>query len=256
LEQLLWVRGMAREAMARLRCLGLADGWILVIGLAMEYWGHRGETGILDSNNAALYDDAKQAEKDAGGLKLIAARMGVTNSQLSLRIEELRQQNDALEAKQIRIITPENRDKFIGLLKNYPKCPVRIFIESNERETVIYANQVREMLDGAGYECQSNGITQIGLYASFSIDDKTRNMPIFILYYGKRDQIIDRPNLKIRFNPGGIAFTQFGTNGVDGVPGMIGDAFGKIGVNFTIESEDVYSFLQPEGWGIYIPQRF
>src|ERR1039457_2020650 len=43
----------------------IAAGAVLVIGLAMEYHGHKKETNILDSENSASYLEAKQAGKDA-----------------------------------------------------------------------------------------------------------------------------------------------------------------------------------------------
>ena len=49
-------------------------GWILIIGLGMEYQGHKKETFILDADNAALYESGKSSEERAGNaIKLAAA---------------------------------------------------------------------------------------------------------------------------------------------------------------------------------------
>lgn len=54
----------------RLKRYEIIAGWILIIGLAMEYEGHKNETVILDSDNAKLYFKAEQAGKDAADARL------------------------------------------------------------------------------------------------------------------------------------------------------------------------------------------
>ena len=89
-------------------------GWILIIGLGMEYQGHKNETFILDADNAVLYESGKSAEeragnanlaaqkasKDAETAKLQTAEIGITNALLSLRIEELYSTN-LVRAKEV-----------------------------------------------------------------------------------------------------------------------------------------------------------
>jgi len=71
---------------------------------------------------------------------------------LMAKVEELRKSNLELEAKlQHRQITLEQRGKFIAFLKNAPKAPIVVLHGSGEGEVISYSNQIREMLDAAGY---------------------------------------------------------------------------------------------------------
>jgi hypothetical protein len=75
--------------------------------------------------------------------------------------EKLKGQNaklDEIDAKtQQRIITPENREQFVALLKDAPKGNVGIFIDANGGEEIsTYANMIRDELGSAGYDTGRN----------------------------------------------------------------------------------------------------
>jgi hypothetical protein len=219
---------------------------LLVFGLGIETLG-------------SLTADRMQS-KENSELELMVAQTGTTNAQLSLRVEGLRKLNDELEAKQTRAITLQQRDRFIDLLKNDPKCPVRIFIESDDIETKIYANQIREMLDGAGYGCgNTDGITKVEVSIKYPIGDPTRDLPVHFLFFGNSNQIINWPSFQWNFTnvgPSGYVTGHFWTNDVSGTPGMIGDAFQKIGIKASFQSSETYYFLKPGEWGVLVPQKF
>jgi hypothetical protein len=176
---------------------------------------------------------------------------------LSFKVEELRQANDEIEAKQIRSITLQQRDKFINLVKNYPKCPVRVFIQSEEWETKIFAQQIREMLDDAGYGFKNGkDIEKVDVASTFSIGSQARYTPLVFVFLGKNGQDIIRPSFEIHFHPDSADRVFWGTNDASGAPGMISDAFLKIGIKPVIASSETFIFLKPGEWGVFVPQKF
>jgi hypothetical protein len=101
---------------SRLKRYEVIAGWILVLGLAVEYKGHREETIILDSDNAGLYDDAKQAEREAGAARVISDEIESTNAQLVATNLLLRKTVAELELKVIpRHLTIKQLNDFICL---------------------------------------------------------------------------------------------------------------------------------------------
>jgi hypothetical protein len=71
---------------------------------------------------------------------------------LQTRIEELRKQNDALEAKtNPRTITLKQIKAFMFLTEKLPKISVRVAIGEPRDETFNYAWQIRQMLNAAQY---------------------------------------------------------------------------------------------------------
>ena len=67
---------------SELRITEFFFGAVLIIGLAMEYRGHKYETQILDSHNADLQIKAGKAEQEAAAAKVLADRIETTNAQL------------------------------------------------------------------------------------------------------------------------------------------------------------------------------
>jgi hypothetical protein len=88
----------------------------------------------------------------------------------NIEIQQFRSNNLALEAKVLelraklepRTITEKQKEKFTNLLKNAPKCPVRIHCGNVDNETRNYAYQLREMLDNAGYGANGGVVFDLG----------------------------------------------------------------------------------------------
>jgi hypothetical protein len=88
-----------------------------------------------------------------------------------------------------RVITPAQRDKFIALLKSVSKGEIPIFRGDASVETSNYINQVREMLDAAGYAVNGRAIVPlIGLSvgsiegnAEFLFYTNENNLPDYAL---------------------------------------------------------------------------
>jgi hypothetical protein len=144
----------------RLKRYETLAGWVLIIGLAMEFGGHIRETTILDSSNVTLYGDAKRAERQAGRAYERAAKFDSDRVTVEKEAEQIRQTNFILQVKLLelenrtaqRTITPENREKFIKYLSSAPKGTVLIYMNtSGGSEIEKYAQRIREMVYAAGY---------------------------------------------------------------------------------------------------------
>jgi hypothetical protein len=57
-----------------------------------------------------------------------------------------------------RIVSDEQKELFISLLKNYPKTPIKIFVNPENPESVTYAKKIRQLLDAANYGGSGGGI--------------------------------------------------------------------------------------------------
>ncbi len=82
----------------RLRLIEIISGAVLILGLAMEYRGHKYETQILDSYNAKSYLEAKQAE-------LQIAELNSNNLVLAKQLNETKMQQASAEARLIELQT-------------------------------------------------------------------------------------------------------------------------------------------------------
>jgi hypothetical protein len=202
------------------------------------------EVATLNAKASQAYERASNAESNT------AVALG--------KVEELRKQNDELEAKQIRAITLQQKDNFIKILRNDPKCSIKVFLGSEQPEATNYANDVVELLKEAGYEVDdTNGIKQFRYYFKYGIGDRSREAPISFLFFGNRTNGIDWPFFKARFNPAaGHCDYVFWTNDCSGAPGMIMDAFKQIGIMGSAECDENMFFLKPGEWAIFIPPRF
>lgn len=139
----------------------LERGWrILMTGIVVEVVAALGisvisglEIADLTEKSAVANLEAKPAGKDAADAKLLAANTESNNLVLRARVELL----------QARRISIEQEKKFIEILKNSPKFPVKVFVGTRDGETEDYANEVRTMLDAAGYGSgKTNDITDLG----------------------------------------------------------------------------------------------
>lgn len=195
------------------------------------------------------------------GIELLALAVSIPEDlKLKGRIEELRQKNDALEAKQRRIITPEQHDNFIKILKNSPKSPVKVYVGEEDAETRNYAHQIRTMLDDAGYGLgTTNGLIENQSWSySLPIGDPSTDLSIDFLFFGTRNEpvtwpgITITPNKKIRGEN-----VDWYPNDVRSVPAIVWDAFEKIGIYPAYDSQtNCLDFKKAGDWGIFIPEKF
>lgn len=125
-------------------------GWyVVVIGLAMEFWGDHAAKRISERESARLNKEAGDARKEAQQFRLRASQ---------------------LEAKiQTRTIAHDKRDKFVNLLAAKQKVPVRVLYIGEGLDTRPYAEQIREMLDAAGYKVPGPIINGFGRELALSV---------------------------------------------------------------------------------------
>jgi hypothetical protein len=104
---------------------------LLFIGLAIE---------LVGSSTAEIVQSKENAELQA------------TNVLISLRVEQLRASNDALEAKQNpRTIDFSKKFRFIDLVKDLKKFPLKIVIGQADNETANFAAGVQDLFQSAGF---------------------------------------------------------------------------------------------------------
>jgi hypothetical protein len=249
------------EQMVIIGVLGelLADGGIFSFGQRLQI--------IADGENARLYIIAKQAGKDsaasyerAGIAELKAGEANERAANSELKVEELRKQNAELTIRlQPRRITQQQRDKFIELLKNSPKFPVKIFVGRKDTETDNYAKQMREMLNCAGFGIgEDEKIRDYGdFFISLPVDatnEKSMDSPIFMVLFGEPNKPIDWPGLYVNFTTTQAAVT-YNTNDISGF-GIINAALQQIGIIGATTSQTNWFVKKPGDWCIFIPQKF
>jgi hypothetical protein len=125
---------------------------IIMVGVAIEAICALAVCIISGLENADLKDkstasnlEAKQAEIIAGQANERAAKIESNNLVLQANLLELEAKTKA------RRITLEQKEEFIKITKNYPKIPVKVCVGMADSETLVYADQIRDMLDAAGF---------------------------------------------------------------------------------------------------------
>jgi hypothetical protein len=112
---------------------------IVVAGLGMEFLGSHNAMRIADAENARLHVVANLANERSESLSA---------SNLVLQADVLK-----LQAKQKpRVITPTQVKDFIFLTERIPKVPVRVMTGNVNSEQFSFAQQIREMLNRAGFK--------------------------------------------------------------------------------------------------------
>ena len=137
---------------------------LVVLGLAIEFGAGlkasllaRTKLGILTERAKAAFDKSASAEKDAGDSKVLAARIGTTNEQLSLQIEELRSNNLVLQSElQPRRITPTQMEDLTNCLMHCPKGKFFVSFTFLDAESAAYANDITEVLRSTGFEVEQS----------------------------------------------------------------------------------------------------
>jgi hypothetical protein len=237
------------EMKGRLACAKRLSALVLIAGLILEF----SEAAKSDKDVSSAIERAGIAEQKAGEANERAA-----NSEL--KVEELRKQNAELAIRlQPRRITQQQKNKFIEILKNDPKCPVKVFVGRRDAETYNYAVQMREMLNSAGFGTGED--ENIRDWGDFTINvpinvfnEKSMDNPIIIVLFGEPNKPIDWPGLKVTFDTTGHAINTY-TGDISGFA-IINDALLRIGINATVTSQTNWFATKPGEWGIFVPQKF
>lgn len=119
-------------------------------------WAKRLSALVLIAGLILEFSEAAKSDNEVADTKERTAL--VESNNLVLRSNVV-----ALELKiQPRTITGIQREKFIKLLTDVPKCPIRIHCGNVDNETRNYANQLRGMLDAAGYNATNGVVFDLG----------------------------------------------------------------------------------------------
>jgi hypothetical protein len=103
-------------------------GWyIICIGLSMEFVGEKRAKRIADRENTRLTAEAGEAHKYAAYAIERASASDLARVKVEKQIEEMRRP---------RIITDEQKRKFIAFLKDAPKASVPISSGATDNETI------------------------------------------------------------------------------------------------------------------------
>jgi hypothetical protein len=257
---------------------------LVAVGVAGELWSFLIKIPFNPTAFPALESKKKQIEKwslvilcvgvfleviavpknlsEVANLNQQSVWLTQSNLLLAANVEGLRSNNIVLAAelkRPARRITPENKAKFIELLKNCTgKNPVRIFVGSEDKETTTYVAQVRKMLDDAGYGTgKEEGITHVGGDFINEIDDTDIDSDMNLDFYGEPMQDIHLngcgfiENLKTKSY---VLWTASSNICSIPVPAAIDRALQAIDINVTVRAGKY--FLKPGEWGIFIPEKF
>ena len=179
----------------KIRLFEFISGGVLIFGLAMEYRGHKQETGILDADNAALHARASTNE-------LRAALVESNNLVLSVNVENLRSNNLVLAGRladslkslaQIEMVM-RSRPELISFksserLKKYAGMGFIISVDPNPQndDGVMLAATITGMLQGAGW-ILTNGSDASKEYLSSDNFPSHRDGVIIMGDFGERDK--------------------------------------------------------------------
>jgi hypothetical protein len=230
-----------KEMKGRLAWAKRFSAIVLIAGLVLEF----AEAAKSDRDVSAAIERAGNAEKEAGQANERAAIIESNNAALLMQIEQLK----------TRRITQLQFDKFINLLKDRPKHPVKVVVEKGHYEAETFAAEIRKMLDAAGYG--TNDGSGIMTYDTLGhpdyIGDKTRDAPInFVFYDETPTNVIVWPHFKL-IPEGGSSTYAYDSKDTSGA-GFIMDAFRAIEI--TPSTETTSQFLKPGEWVIQVPKRF
>jgi hypothetical protein len=144
--------------------LEIASLFIVWVGVFGEYKAERMKSPYNPTSFPELESKKKRRESLWGAVLISGLAMEalasifvlvISNKEiagLKNQTEVLRQQNDELEAKtRARRITLEQQETFIILTRDVPKIPIKVCVGMADNETEIYAEQIRDMLDAAGF---------------------------------------------------------------------------------------------------------
>jgi len=146
---------------SRLKRYEVIAGWILVIGLAMEYKGHKEETSILDASNMQLISETNEAETNSAASLAQAAKAEKEAAEANERAVLIESNNLVLQKElHPRIITQKQMKDFIFLTENLPKLPIRVATGMASAEAENYAWQIRNLLNAAKFPVPDSDTNQ------------------------------------------------------------------------------------------------
>ena len=211
----------------------------VVVGVFMEFFA----LGHAIPEAVRLEKDVASANDRASTNELQVAVLSNETVRLSINLESAKSNNIIFAARTLpRRITFDNENKFMALCAGVPKMPIKIFIGKSDNETEIFAEQVRKLLDDAGF---------VGPDAVI-IRDPTLNI---ILPLGSG---FITPILMIKNDTNAMA-------GIGQIPnlntpeeqvvGLLGNAFDAIGFYPSWVSQNASQYLKAGEAAILIPDK-
>jgi hypothetical protein len=193
------------------------------------------------------------------------ARLDNEFSATESKVEKLRNANDELEAREHpRVITTEQRTKFLSIVDKWPKSPVKIFVGILPNSEVYnYANHILSLLVEAGYGASNTSfIVRQDLTDDwrmpypYNTNAPIEKVPIFMIFGATNSDKIDWPGISFYMQDivtGRARIIGFKTNDVRAVPAMVDYAFQKIDIPTRFLG--ITNLLKKGEWAILIPTK-
>jgi hypothetical protein len=183
------------------------------------------------------------------GIKLERDIVAIEQKNLILRTNLV-----ALEEKlQPRTISIEQRKRFLQIMADRPKGPARVMCLSATAESHVFAEQLRDLLDDAGYKT-TNGvqIESFGTgYYRVPIGDTEPIGDLAIIVYGEPKNFA-WPGATFEWK-GSQVYSHFSTNDLREVPFIIDMGLSQIG--FKVNLEGNREVLHPNEWAILVHEQ-
>jgi hypothetical protein len=192
------------------------------------------------------------------GIELIA--FGFSFLASNREIEGLHRANLELQVKlQPRRITMEQMTNFITLCRGMPKMPIKIIVGIANNESEVFAEQVRQMLDKAGFGGEGAGIVRDPtLYVTREIGVTTataiclvKNSPDMVVKDGKP---VIPPGGHMITNSSGSTSVNMPVNQI-GIVFAVGTHLKSVGITVSWMSPNLNQYLPLGGAAIFIPEK-
>jgi hypothetical protein len=215
-----------------------------VAGLNKEAANAREVAGNAEKEAAQANERAAKFDSDRVMVEKEADEIRSTNLVLSVELEKL---------KNPRTINPEQRNKFIELLKTYPKFPIKVFSFAGDNEAYRYASQIMDMLVKARYANTIDQVIEQPVNPREWTDSpyKFNQFDIGCFVYGTNRTISIIPTPGLLTLPNGAPFLT-GTNSTSEFRCVIW-AFDQIQIHPMAGMSDY--LLKPGEFGIFIPPK-
>ncbi|HEY5504340.1 MAG TPA: hypothetical protein VIK28_04210, partial [Sedimentisphaerales bacterium] len=242
-------------------------GILLVVGLLLEIAeavkadkqvaAANLEAKQAGTNAAASYETAAIAVREAGQANERASKFDAARAEFEKQSDELRSKNLELQKQlQPRTITLTQITNFIFLTEKIDKIPVKIEFAGGRNETANFAYQIRDMLNQAGFNPETNsgpwGINQDRTHITRNVGRSDTNWPSVLLYvYGTNDVFYPR-NIHYEFTNGHSRPIVSGDD-KETLGGAIMFAFKQIGISVAEECNG--EIVKPGEFLFYIMDR-
>ncbi|HEY1662508.1 MAG TPA: hypothetical protein VGI03_08830 [Verrucomicrobiae bacterium] len=191
----------------------------------------------------------------AAFLFLAEAILGCRSSMLlGKQLEEMRTNNLVLQKElQPRNITLKQETNFIALCSSLPKMPIRVIIGVKDNETESFAEQVRQLLDAAGFGCTNGGYIRDDTLFSIRPIGVSDESQIFI------SEFRTNAPLKIYTNEAGEVHFVYDVNPfnfkqIDDVE-YVGGVFSQLGIPISHNGKVLTNYLNPGEGAFIIPEK-